>query len=185
MTTYTEIWPQTEPLRTLDELIEHYAEELDRNGGDLEAIPEIAALLAFDEDAFHEQLERLGLKVLELKADAEAVKIERVRLEVKERRWTKAADAIKGYMKRMLSTRKDPKYKTPRVTISLVNNGGNPSVRAASEEKLEELYQTGSPFVESIVTYRLKVDEILAAHKAGDALPEGIIVERGKHVRIA
>jgi hypothetical protein len=184
MQSFAEIWPQTEPLKTIDELIEQYAEELERNGGDLEAIPEIATLLAFDEEKFHAHLERLGLKVLALKADAEAVKIERIRLELKERRWSKAADAIKGYMKRMLVPREVKKYQSAVVTISLARNGGNPSVRAAGEEKLEELYQTGSRFVEAIVTYRLRTDEILVAHKAGEALPDGILVERGTHVRI-
>lgn len=180
-----EIWPQTAPLATLEELIEQYAEDLERNGGDLEAIPEIAALLAFDEAKFHEHLERLGLKVLVLQADATAVKMERVRLQEKETRWTNAAKSIKGYMLRMLTPRNEKKYKSPVVSISLVNNGGNPSVRAANEGTLEELYALGSPFVEQVITYRLHVEAILQAHKNAEALPDGILVERGQHVRIA
>lgn len=179
------MWPQTAGLRTIDDLIEEYAEELERNGGDLEAIPEIAALLAFKEEELHAHLERLGLKVLSLTADAEAVKIERQRLQMRENRWTKAAQSIKGYMKRMLAGHQVQKVKTPAVSISLVKNGGRPSVRIVDEAKLEELYQVGSPFVQQIVTYRLDTEAVLAAQERGDTIPPEILVERGQHVRIS
>lgn len=161
--TMADLWPQTKPLASLEDLIEEHAEALAENGGDLEAIPEIAALLAFDEAAFFQQLERWALKVLALKADAEAVKLERVRLEVREKRWTKAADSLKGYMQRQMQGRRIGKHKTPAVTVALAKNS-QPTVRATSESALEELYASGSPFVEQVVSYKLKRDDVLLAH---------------------
>lgn len=179
------MWPQTIHLRQIDDLIEEYAEELERNGGDLEAIPAIAAALAFKEEELHAHIERLGLKVLSLTADAEAVKIERQRLQSRENRWTKAAKSLKGYIQRMLSGHEVKKVKTPSVSVSLVNNGGRPSVRIVDEAKLEELYQVGSPFVQQIVTYRLDTEAVLAAVERGETVPPEILVERGQHVRIS
>jgi len=179
------MWPQTAELRTIDELIEEHAEELERNGGDLEAIPAIAELLAYKDEEVQQHIEKLGLKVLGLTADAEAVKIERVRLQQREQRWTNAAKSIKGYLKRLLVGHEIKKVKTPSATISLANNGGRPSVRISDEPKLEELYQTGSPFVQQIVTYRLDTERVLEAVTNGEELPPEILVERGQHVRIS
>ena len=179
------MWPQTAHLRTIDDLIEEYAEELDRNGGDLEAIPAIAAFLAYKDEEVQQHIERLGLKVLSLNADEEAVKIERQRLQARETRWRKAAVSLKGYIKRLLNVHEVKKVKTPSVSISLVQNGGRPSVRITDEAQLEVLYQTGSPFVQQIVTYRLDTEAVLAAQERGETLPPEILVERGQHVRIS
>lgn len=183
MQTMHELWPQTAPLRTLEELIEEHAEELARNGGDLEAIPEIAAVLAFDETAFLQELERWALKVQALKADAEAVKIERVRLQEKENRWTKAAESLKAYMVRQMEARQLKKHKTPLVTISAVRNS-RPSVRAKSESTIEELFALGSPLVRQVIELKLDSDAAIAAAEAGE-LPEGVSVVVGTHVRIS
>jgi hypothetical protein len=182
--TMAELWPQTAKLTTLDDLIEAHAEELEKNGGDLEAIPEIAAILAFDEPTFLQELERWALKIQALKADAEAVKAERVRLELKEKRWMKSAEHLKSYMHRQMEGRKIGRHKTPLVSITIARNSA-PSVRAASEDTLEELHATGSPFVKQEVSYKLERDLILAAQKDGQDLPVGILVSTGTHVRIS
>lgn len=183
MQTMHELWPQTEALASLEDLIEEHAEELARNGGDLEAIPAIAAFLAFEEDKFLAELERWALKVQALLADAQAVKIERERLEAKERRWTKAAESLKAYMVRQMVARSVKKHKTPLVTISAVRNS-QPSVRAASESTLEELFAVGSPLVRQVIELKLDSKAAIAAAEAGE-LPEGVTVQVGTHVRIA
>lgn len=180
----SDLWPQTAPLKTLDELIEEHAEELEKNGGDLEAIPAIAALLAFDEAQFQTALERWALKVTALKADSEAVKQERVRIQVRETRWAKAADALKGYIQRQMEARQVPKFKSALVSITVARNSA-PTVRALSESTLEELFALGSPFVSQQVTYKIDRDLVLGALKNGEAIPEGLIVETGRHLRIS
>lgn len=167
--TMADLWPQTKPLASLEDLIEEHAEALAENGGNLEAIPEIAALLAFDEPTFLADLERWALKVQALKADAEAVKVERVRLELREKRWAKAAESLKGYMQRQMEGRRIGKHKTPAVTVTLAKNSQS-TVRATSESALEELYASGSPLVEQVVSYKLKRDDVLLAHAEDEKL---------------
>lgn len=167
--TMADLWPQTKPLASLEDLIEEHAEALAENGGNLEAIPEIAALLAFDEPTFLADLERWALKVQALKADAEAVKVERVRLELREKRWAKAAESLKGYMQRQMEGRRIGKHKTPAVTVTLAKNS-QPTVRATSESTLEELYASGSPLVEQVVSYKLKRDDVLLAAAADEKM---------------
>lgn len=162
METFHDLWPQTAPLRTLEDLIEEHAEKLALNGGDLEAIPEIAALLAFDEEKFYEQLETLALKAMALRADGEAAKIERVRLQEKEARWLKGFESIKGYVLRQMQSRRVAKHKTPRVSLSVVRNS-RASVSCKSEALLEELFNAGSPLIEKKIVYAVKSDDCIAA----------------------
>lgn len=164
----SELWPQTAPLRTLEDLIEEHAEALEQHGGDLEAIPEIAALLAFDESEFAHQLERWSLKVLVLKADAEAAKIERVRIQARENRWTTAMESLKGYILRQMQGRRVPKFKTPSVSTSVANNS-RPSVRAKDDATLETLFASGSLLVREAITYTIDSDAVIALWKQDEA----------------
>lgn len=183
-TTMGVLWPQTLELQELEDLIEEHAEALKANGGKLEEIPAIAQLLAFAEDKFLEQLKKWALKSQVLRADAEAAKIERVRIESREKRWAKARESLNGYILRMMVGHNLPKLKTPEVTISVSRNS-RPSVRATSEGVLEDLFNAGATFVKRTVTYSLDADAVLQAHEAGEALPDGIVVELGQHVRIS
>lgn len=181
--TMGDLWPQTAELATLEDLIDKHHEELERNGGDLEAIEEIRAFLAFPEEQFLERLVTWALKVQVLEADAAVAKAERVRLQAKESTWEKAAKNLKGYILGQMKVRNVPKHKTPIVSVSVAKNS-RASVRAKDAHTLEELYAIGSPFVKMKVEYVIDSDAVIEAAKNGTELPEGILVETGSHVRI-
>lgn len=168
--TLQDLFPGTRRFATLEDLIEEHAEELKKNGGDLQAIPAIAELLAFAEDEFLPQLERFAQKVLLLEMDAEGAKSERIRIQEREQRWARAAVSLKTYILAQMRGRGIKKHKVPAITIAVARNGGNPSVRAKDEATLEELFVLGSPFVEREVIYKIRSEAAIEAAKQDDAL---------------
>ena len=58
-------------------------------------------------------------------------------------------------------------------------NGGKPAVKVADTVDVRKL-----PAAFQRVVVELDREAVLAAHKAGETLPEGLVVERGEHLRI-
>lgn len=178
------LYDAVEALEILDDLIEEHAAIIEANGGDIEAVPAIAELLAFAEGQFETVVERWGLKVRSLTVEAEAAKSEADRLTAIVNRKVNAAKRLKEFLKRQLEVRQITKVTTPLVTVRIQKNG-QPSVRAASEGLIEELYASGSEFIKRKETFDLDRDRILAASDNGEELPAGILIEKGSHIRIA
>lgn len=178
------LYEAAEALDILDDLIEEYAPQIEAAGGDIEAVPAIAELLAFAEDQFEAVVERWGLKIRALTAEAEAAKIEATRLAVIVRTKENAAKRLKDYLKRQMEARGRQKIASPLVTVRVQANG-RPSVRAASEAIIEELYALGSPFVRRRETFALDSEAVLAAQERGDDIPSGVLIEKGSHLRVA
>lgn len=178
------LYDAIEALDILDDLIEEHSATIELSGGDIEAVPEIAELLAFAEGQFEQAVERWGLKIRTLMAEEEAVKVERQRLQAIENRKSNAAKRLKEYLKRQLEARQIAKVTTPMVTVRVQNNS-QPSVKAVSETAIEELYGQGSPYVRAKVEYSLDSKAVLAARDAGEEIPAVIVIDRGTHLRVS
>lgn len=187
------LYDAVEALDILDELIAEFADRIEAAGGDIEAVPEIAELLAFAEDDFQKAVQRMGLKVRSLIADAAGAKVERDRLSALFNQKDNAAKRLKEYLGRHLESRGVKKLKFDNVTVRNQVNGQ--SSVSAEETAIEELYLQGSPFVVQKISYVLDRDLILAAHerdtqartlddKAARELPASIVVTRGYHTRV-
>lgn len=188
------LYDALEALDILDELIAEHADVIALRNGDIESVPEIAELLAFAEDQFESVVDRYGHKILNLNAEAIGIKEELDRLTALYNQKKNAADRLKDFLKRQLEGRKVSKVKCATLSVWVQNNG-QPSVRAVSESRIEELYAEGSLAVQQKVTYAVNYDrcvELAAADEAAKAadpnaertLPEGIVVERGTHLRV-
>ena len=177
------LYETLEALDILDELIAEHAAYIGEAGGDIEAIPEIAELLAFAEGQFEEAAERWGLKIRTLLAEAQYVESEIGRLSSIAKSKTNAANGLKSYLKRMLEVRNIQKVQTPLVRLRIQKNS-QASVSATSETVIETLYAAGSEFIRRKESYDLDREKILEAQDRGEALPEGIVVLRGSHLRV-
>ena len=177
------LYDAVEALEILDDLIEEYADLIAAKGGDIEAVPAIAELLAFAEESFQGVVQRYGLKIRSVLANAEAMKIEVDRLHGQMQRKKNLADRLKEFLRRNMEVREIRKVETSLVTVRVQANG-QASVKCESEGRIEELYAAGSPFIKRKETFELDRDAILAAHAAGEVLPEGIVVHKGSHLRV-
>lgn len=178
------LYEAAEALNILDDLLEEYAPQIEAAGGDIEAVPEIAELLAFAEGDFHAAVERWGLKIRALTVEAEAAKTEAVRLAVIQRTKENAAKRLKDYLLRQMEARGEKKIASPLVTVRIQKNS-QPSVFCASDLVIEELYAQGSDLVVRKETFALDREAVLKAQENGEALPEGVVVQIGSHVRVA
>lgn len=174
-----------EGLDILDELIEEHADAIEKANGDIEAIPEIAELLAFAEGEFEKAVERMGLKIRTLDVESIAASIERDRLQHIVNIKGNARDRLKSYLKRNMEGRNIAKVETPKVRVRIQTNGGKAAVKCESEGRIEELFAQGSPYVKQLTTYALDTDAILAAVEEGKEMPAGITVLRGTHLRLS
>jgi dTDP-4-amino-4,6-dideoxygalactose transaminase len=170
-------------LDILDDLIEEHATIIEAHGGDIEAVPEIAELLAFAEEQFQSVVERWGLKIRTLLAEAAAANVEASRLAALVARKENAASRLKDFLKRQLVAREIRKISTPMVTVRVQANS-RATVRAASETTIEELYAQGSPFIKHKELFSLDSDAVLRAQKDGQDIPTSILVETGCHLRV-
>jgi hypothetical protein len=71
------------------------------------------------------------------------------------------------------------KIETDLFKTSIVRNGGNPSV--LFDGPVDAL---PARFQKATTTVSLNRDEVLAAHKAGETLPDGVRVERGERLAL-
>lgn len=177
------LYEATDALAILDDLIAEHADAIAAAGGDLEAVPAIAELLAFGEGVFEAKIERVALKALEFERTADAIGAEVDRLTARKRAAANRATWLRAYAKRHLDARGVTKVAGELVSVRVQANP--PAVAAASDLVLEELFVAGSPFVTRLETYKLDRDAVLAAYKAGEALPEGVVVSVGSSLRIA
>ena len=118
-------------LEVISGWIEEHADEILANGGAL--TPELEALLTEAEGTLAEKAERVALKVRELQAEAEAVKVEATRLSQRAKTATYAADSLKDY----LNENHDRFTKEQRVTLrDALAKAGTDSSKLAEVRKL-------------------------------------------------
>lgn len=149
-----------------------------------EVTPELEALMAECEGDETTKIERVALYIREQKSAAEAVKIERDRLAALVKKHENAATSLTAYMAREMDRLGRDKVTGVLVTVAFQNNP--PSVKGELvEELLAAIYANGPAIVKLIpASYQLDRKAALQAHKAGQALPEGLMVEQTRSLRI-
>jgi hypothetical protein len=197
-----------EGLDILDQFLEEFSEQLEANGGDIEAIPEIAELLAFGEDEFKKAVYDWGRAIRVYDRAADANKQEEGYWAQKRRRAENARDRLKEYLKRQLEARKIAKvegFDATDLTFVRVQRNGQPSIEAQTPDVLEELFAGGSEFVKERRELVIDYDVCVAAIKAeipprgkkdppltdeqyqaivAKVLPAGVIAKLGTHLRV-
>lgn len=197
-----------EGLDILDQFLEEFADELQANGGDIEAIPAIAELLAFGEEEFKSAVYDWGRAIRVYDRAADANKQEEAYWAQKRRRAENARDRLKEYLKRQLEARQIVKvegFDSTQLSFVRVQRNGQPSVSATTPDVLEELFAGGSEFVKETRELSIDYDACVAAIKAAmpargqkdppltdaqyeavvrSALPEGIVAKLGTHLRV-
>jgi hypothetical protein len=176
------LYEAVDALATVSGWIEEHGDEITAAGGELS--PELAELLDQAEGDFRDKAERVGLKIRELMATAEAVKSEEARLAQRRKAWEHAATSLKQYLQRGLEAAQMDSVKGTLCTVAIQKNP--PSVKGLlTETELAELALAGSPFVTVVPeSYALDRKSILTAFKAGEPIPAGLTVEQGVSVRV-
>jgi hypothetical protein len=176
------LYARTEALNILDGYIAEHADEIAANGG---ALPEeIEALLADADGEFAEKVEAVALYIRSLKASAIAVATERDRLGMKLKALDNTAEWLTRYLKINLEAAGKTEVKGTLANVRIQQS--SPSVTSVLDSAaLGRLHAAYADMIEAVPeTYKLKAAAVIAAHKAGRALPNGVIVTRGNHVVI-
>ena len=172
------LYEATEQIEVVNGWIEEHADEILANGGELP--PDLAQLLDEAEGTLAVKAERVALKVRELQAEAEAVKIEADRLAQRARTAWNAAESLKAYLLRALEVAGIPSIKGTLVTVSLQKNP--PAVHTTHEPVAGEVNGTFVRVIPEQVVW--DKDAIKATWKAGLSLPEGVSVAQAMGLRI-
>lgn len=177
------LYEAAEAVRIVNEWVEERAEEIIAAGGELPA--DLVALLDQAEGDFAEKVERVAMKVRELEAEAEAIKVEAKRLQERAAVRTRAADNLKLYLKRQMDAANETKVSGLVLTVAVQNNP--PKVECdLAEEDLAELSSLGLAYVQRTVSYTLDKKAVLVDWKANGTInaPSGIRVVQDRSLRI-
>lgn len=159
---------------------------LDETEGEL--TPELAELLDQIDGQADEKIERVALYIRERLAQAKAVREERDRLDATVKREERAAESLKTYLKLQMESLGKTKVNGLLATIAIQRNSQPSVTHALTDADLAHAYETHAPVAQFIreipVSYRIDRDAVLAAQKAGDAIPSEIVIELGNHLRI-
>lgn len=161
--------------------IEERAEEIAAAGGVLP--PDLEAALDAVDGSITEKIERVALVVQNLAANAKAAEEEAKRLAALAATYTRQADSLKRYLHAQLLRLGETRVETPRVKVAVQKNG-RPSIRPANPDAIPEKYQRvriefdGQRAYEDLKAAGLLPDE------PGTVEIDGLVIERGTHLRI-
>lgn len=159
-----------------DELV-RIAEDIVEAGGEL--TPDLEARLAAHEGALESKVEAIALLVRQREVDAEAAKAEETRLGAIRRAHERTAVSLKGYLLACLSAAGVQRVETPLARVR-VQRSGTPSINYGGEvTALPEWARKHVP-----ESWDIDRKAILEAVRAGDDVPEGVVVAYSNHVRI-
>jgi len=161
--------------------IEEHAAEIEAAGGVLP--PELEELLDQAEGALHEKVERVALVVQNLKANAEAAQAEAKRLQAIARTYERQAEALKTYLHVQLQRAGLDRIEAPRAKVRVQLNG-RPTIRPADPNNIPEPYRKVVITFDSEAAYRDLKERGLIPAGPGRVEVDGLLVERGTHLRI-
>lgn len=145
-------------------------------GGEL--TPELEARLDAMEGALETKVENIALFVKECEANAAAAESERDRLSAIAKHHTTKANALRTYLLATMNRLGQTSVKTPRIRVWAQANG-RPSIRFAGDiERLPAAY------VRVKTTREVDTRFAFVELQAGATLPEGFVVDHGRHLRI-
>lgn len=182
MTATITLYERTEALNIVAAFIEEHADVIAENGGTLP--DELAALLDDAEGEFDSKVEHVALFIRSLGHTADAIKAEEDRLSARRKAIANAAASLTNYLHAHLAGAGKTQVKGVLATVAIQQSP--PSVTSSLDEcGLRNLAQHAPSFVKIIPEQvALDKDAVKRAYAAGDALPEGIAVTRGTHLRI-
>ena len=175
------LYDRTAALDVIREWIFEHDEEIRAAEG---ALPdELAELLKQAEGEFEEKAENVALFIRELSGLAKFAKEEADRLAARREHYERSAKGLKDYLHRNLTAAGITKIEGKLCNIGIQKNP--PAVKCSLDSwKLAELHEAEPDIVHERVEYFIDTDFVKATWKAGGALPAGISVEQGTHLRI-
>lgn len=151
-------------------------------GGEL--TPEIEELLEQLEGTTTDKLEKLGLVAQRYATEAKAIALELERLQARKRTWDSSAAKLKLRAGRYLD--EIGKASVKGVLCSVGWQDSAESIDGELDEHALRELCVIAPEIVRIIPERLELDKrgALEWTKAGNALPDGLTITRGRHVRI-
>src|SRR5690606_36923569 len=135
------------------------------------------------EGALQEKAERVALVIQNLKANAEAAHAEAKRLQAIARTYERQAEVLKTYLHAQLQRAGLERIEAPRAMVRIQING-RPTIRPADPANIPEPYRKVIITFDGEAAYRdLKARGLIPAGP-GRVEVDGLLVERGTHLRI-
>lgn len=152
-----------------------------------ELTPDLEAQLDALGFAADEKIERTAIVVRRLEAEAKAISDEAQRIAERSAARFNRASRLKGYLEREMARLGKEKVDGLIVTVAMQKNG--PSVKGElAPDQVKALWDKGGDsagFVRYVPpTYALDKKVVLAAHKAKQAIPDGLEVVQTSSLRI-
>lgn len=165
-------------LRWMDE----NEEAITAAGGEIPA--ELLDLLEQAEGDLTEKIERSALAAKNLSAMAKAAEGEAMRLTALAKSYARQAETLEAYIQRQMHRAGIQKVQGARAKLWIQANG-RPSVRLANPDVIPAAFQRISVEFDSQAAYEhLKANNAIPAPKDGPVEIDGLVVERGVHLRI-
>ena len=190
MTTSLRLYEAVDALETVRDWLDEHADDIAAVGGDLDRLPELAALLDQAEGEFAEKAERVALFIRERRLGAKAVREEAKRLAERADREDRTADALTQYLLLNMQRAETKKIEGKLVTIRVQQSPASVT-STLTDAEVYELYCTGVPengrrLVRRVPErYELDKQAVRDAAILGQPIPAGVTVTRGSHVRIS
>lgn len=149
-----------------------------------ELTPELEAELDGLDVAVDEKIERVALYIREQLAAADVVKAEEERLARKRHAHVNAADSLRAYLQRCMTTLGKEDVRGRFVRVTLAENP--PSVRGELDSaQLAQIANTQPELVKYVPeSWVLDRRAVLAHVRAGNAAPDGLTITREPSLRI-
>lgn len=149
-----------------------------------ELTPEIEAALEAAGIDFTDKVERVAIKVLELRATAKAQKEEAERVAARAKASQRDADSLARYLRQQLDRAGVPRVEGLRCTVAVQTNP--PSIVGELDEQALRTLAVIEPTLVRRVpeTFALDRRAALEAVKNGRMLPTGLTVEHSRTLRI-
>lgn len=174
MTTATQAPPKSLTLYDIPARYRELEEQIIEADGEL--TPEVEAELDSLQDAFERKAEYIALLSREARAEAKAVKEEEDRLKARRTAAENRESRLKDYLQACLTRAGVDRVEGDRIKARIQDNS-RPSIRWMGEE---------DAIPEPFKRVRVDLDGSAAYEtwKDGEPLPEGFVVETGRHLRI-
>lgn len=188
------LYDHVEALAVVDTWFDEHLPDIEKADG--EVPEELVQVLDMATGDFNEKAERVALKVNQLLAESSAIGDEADRLARRAKSRKARADYLKRYLHLCLTKARVQKVPGLLVTVrlqksppSVVNSLTQQALGALYMEQLNEAAEGMNPiatfWVDKVpASFKLDTKAVLAAHRAGEPLPDGITVEQGNHLRI-
>lgn len=150
-----------------------------------EVTPELEALMAELDAKADEKIERVALYIRERLSRAAAVKEEVQRIQAIQKREEKAAESLKGYLHREMERLGKDKVNGLLCTVAVQKNPPSVKGEVDAAELWGEAVNQWRPMIRYIPeSFVLDRKAVLDAYKAGQPIPDGLIVEQDTSLRI-